>query len=392
METFPYQNTDIALHHLPVGIALLDAQDFHLLTANQHYQGFLDPAWQEGQALGKPIYEWLPDAEEAGVMTILRTVKETGIAYQDKAYLFPAFARGITYWNWTLEPLRGPGGGIDYLLCTANDITAATQAHQRAKQERQPLRQECGFFGNKEQNHFLSLVSHELRTPMTVILGYIELLEMLIVQGNQLDINRLHQIFTRLHQQSGYLAQLIEELLEVTHLATGQVQMQTTICDLCTILLHAIEQTNGAEQRQITFSALALPQGTPVLVCCDARRMTHVFTHLLSNALKYSPANSAIDIHLSLSPGQPREIICQIRDQGTGITREELSLIFTRFYRATNVRALTSGLGIGLYLVKEIIEAHGGRIWVESEPGQGSIFFVAFPLFSGQEIGEQESA
>src|SRR6266853_3410788 len=130
--------TGIMLEHLPIGVALFDAQDLCLLAANALFKIFLDtflePQWRNGQVFGHPFPEWLPGAESTGMISIFRTVAETGIAYRAGEYLFPAFKSGITYWNWTLDPVKDADGNVVQLLHTATEVTAQVVARQQAEQ------------------------------------------------------------------------------------------------------------------------------------------------------------------------------------------------------------------------------------------------------------------
>src|SRR5437588_4996539 len=133
-----YRYIDVMLEHLPIGVALFDAQDLRLLAANALYNIFLDtflePQWRNGQAFGHPFPEWLPGAEATGMISIFRTVAENGIPYRAGEYVFPAFKSGITYWNWTLDPVQDTDGRIVQLLQTATEVTTQVIARQQAEQ------------------------------------------------------------------------------------------------------------------------------------------------------------------------------------------------------------------------------------------------------------------
>ncbi|MGB8348553.1 MAG: PAS domain-containing protein, partial [Ktedonobacteraceae bacterium] len=121
----------VMFEQMPVGVALYDAQTFCLLAANPLFLQFLDPPWRGNvQVIGHSPLTWLPEAREQGVMEIFRVVAETGIPYRSGIYMFPAFERGITYWNWTLSPLRDQDGQIVRLLQTVVEITEQVEAQQ----------------------------------------------------------------------------------------------------------------------------------------------------------------------------------------------------------------------------------------------------------------------
>jgi signal transduction histidine kinase len=392
----PYAEA-IAIEHLPVAIGLLDAHDFRLLTANPLFLTFLGPAWRDGQALGRAVPEWLPRAEESGVMEIVRTVASSGLPYHADMYPFPAFQRGFTYWNWRLEALRDPDGRIRYLLCTSYNMTRLVKTRQRAELAREAQRQgrtgtEVDCPGDlafrqlfvRDKPSLLTMLSHELRTPMTVIVGYIELLEILMSQDEHLDVQQFQRVFARLGQQSSYFVRLLESMQELAQLKTVQRVPHTTICDLLSLLQRLLRKLEPTlEGRQICLQLEGVTADRPVQIQACEREIARIFENLLNNALKYSPMDRDVTLGICLAAECPEEVVCWVRDEGIGIGENELPRIFTCFYRAPEARYTTRGLGIGLYIVKELVEAHSGRVWVESQPAQGSAFYVALPLSTG---------
>jgi signal transduction histidine kinase len=380
----------IAVEHLPVAIGLLDAHDFRLLTANPLFLTFLGPAWRDGQALGRAVPEWLPRAEESGVMEIVRTVASSGLPYHADMYPFPAFGRGFTYWNWRLQALRDPTGRIRYLLCTSYNMTRQVRTRRRAERVREAqrqgrpgdlaLRQQCPC----DKPSLLTMLSHELRTPMTVIVGYIELLEILMSQGEHLDVQQFQRVFACLGQQSHSFVRLLESLQDLAQMKTGPRAPCTASCDLLSLLnclLKTLQARLGG--RQISLHLQGVSADRPLHIRACEHEIIRVFENLLNNALMYSPADRDITLGICLAADHPEEVVCWVRDEGIGIGESELPCIFTCFYRAPQARYMARGLGIGLYIVRECVQAYGGRVWVQSLPAQGSTFYVAFPLCAG---------
>ncbi|TMC87850.1 MAG: hypothetical protein E6J10_04265, partial [Chloroflexi bacterium] len=133
------------LEHMPIGVALFDAQDLGLLAANTLFHTFidtfLDPTWKNGRAMGHSIIEYLPKAKETGVVAIFRRVAKTGIPYSAGEFAFSGFESGITYWNWTLDPIRDSDGRVVQLIQTATEITAQVLARQEAERVHAALSQ-----------------------------------------------------------------------------------------------------------------------------------------------------------------------------------------------------------------------------------------------------------
>ena len=667
------------IEHLPVAVALLDAQDLRLLQANPLFQALLDPAWQGGRALGHPLTAWFPRAVEGGVLEICRTVARTGQPYRDPASVFLGFTRGVISWNWVLEPLRDAEGHVISLLFMANDITeqvlirqqaALAQAHQwdeadnkrlavveavarsvhtsldvssvaraaieamratfatcyvflhradpvlralhlvqiapvptdahtlhtvqtvmydsafhvaRSYKEREPiiiedlqststysmerthlfvmsgarssicvplwfgetfegaltalfpvpiaaggpevqallgcrsylavalaqerlyqqveqerlrlqavldqvpegmliieaatskigyanaaaadllgiplqqfvgtplsitpqefqvprvhgpptfpwqfavvralsgetvtrldtlvvrpdgsqvpaltssapLRNEYGTVTGavlvfqdvttqkrleQHMQEFLGMVSHELRTPMMAIVGYADLLYLIMSQGEGLDADQALRALEGITRQSEHLTRLIEDLFDLTRIEHNQFALQRAPHDLRALVTQVIEsQATTVHQHQIQLVLEGIALTDPVVGHVDAERLVQVFNNLLNNAIKYSPQGGTIKVGVRVQAEQPNQVLIWIKDQGVGITASDLPHIFDRYYRASTVDSAIRGLGIGLYLVREVINRHGGRVWAESAPGQGSTFYVELP-------------
>ena len=167
---------------------------------------------------------------------------------------------------------------------------------------------------------------------------------------------------------------LVEKILHLSRLETGKLPMEKDWHAVDDLIAHALQRKNAIapERRVNTTSTRALP---PLFV--DAREIEVVLANLLANADKYSPPHR--DIALTVAR-QDREIIFCVADQGVGIAPEHLEQIFTRFYRVDTTARRAPGIGLGLAICKRIVEAHGGRIWVESKIGVGSQFFFSLPV------------
>jgi signal transduction histidine kinase len=166
---------------------------------------------------------------------------------------------------------------------------------------------------------------------------------------------------------------LIDDLLDVSSMRTGKVALNKRLCDIGTLCREVIEDQRLLTEREIVLHA---PEN-PVAIQVDPERITQVITNLVSNALKYSPAKSKVEVYLK------REdvwVLLEVKDYGKGINKELQEHIFETFYRTPDAQSSSKrGLGLGLAIAKDIVERHEGRIWCESEPGHGSSFFVKLP-------------
>ncbi len=235
----------------------------------------------------------------------------------------------------------------------------------------------------QDKNAFLSLASHELRTPLTSVLGYAELLTQIVSQEQRAP--ELVQVAARaISTQAEHIAFLIEEMLDLSSLDQDQLVLHLAPYDLFALLRQVQDaQVQNTEKHQIHLNVdEQATAGCTALV--DGPRVVQVLTNLVNNAVKYSPQGGAIEIGMRLE-GQaeqqaPTYVRLWVKDQGLGIAQEDLPHLFERFYRSPKLEASLSGLGIGLYLVRQLVIRHGGHIWVESATGQGSTFFVLLPM------------
>jgi PAS domain S-box-containing protein len=232
----------------------------------------------------------------------------------------------------------------------------------------------------RQKNAFLSLASHELRTPLTAIMGFAEILQLKSAQEEGLDpISR--RAITQIVAQSDQLTRLINEMLDLTRLENAELSLDCDLHDLHATLKEAIEsQEIAARGHCIRMVSKGLAEADMVIGYFDKQRVMQIMNNLISNAIKYSPNGSEIEVGLQRTLENPDEALIWVRDHGIGIPRNEVHLIFQRFYRASNLEKSMSGLGLGLYLVKELVTRHKGRVWVESTEGEGSTFYVLLPL------------
>lgn len=236
----------------------------------------------------------------------------------------------------------------------------------------------------QHKNDFFSIANHELRTPITVIQGFAEILQLKATQGQPLD--KLTQYaLTSISEQSQHLTHLIEEMLDISSIEQAQFTLRCATCDLIATLKRVMEnQTVTARQHHLCFSLEGLESTETLLASIDEDRMIQVFSNLIHNAIKYSAAGSHVEVGIRYAPEKPLEALLWVKDQGIGISPDDIPHIFKRFHRARNIDRSHSGFGIGLYLVKEVVVRHKGRVWVESTEGKGSTFFITLPLTHAQ--------
>lgn len=219
---------------------------------------------------------------------------------------------------------------------------------------------------------FVSNVSHELRTPLASLKALAETLQVSALE----DPPAARRFLTQMENEIDTLTQLVQELLELSRIESGRAPLQMARVAPSNLIQPAMERMRLQAER----AGLSLRNDTPPdlpLVTADAERIVQVLVNLLHNAVKFTPPGGEIVV---FAYPQEKEVVFAVKDTGVGIPEEELPRIFERFYKADRSRS-GGGTGLGLSIARHTIEAHGGRIWAESEPGKGSTFFFTLPVF-----------
>ena len=226
------------------------------------------------------------------------------------------------------------------------------------------------------QEEFLALVSHELRSPLTPIHGYLALLSRLLeTEGAD---ERARRYLARVQEQMQRLQRLVDDLLEVERLQEGKLQLERDAVDLVPLVQGLVEALQAATDGPRV--ALAIAEG-PLVVAGDATRLSQVVLNLLTNAARYAPDSPRIELRLRR---EAEEATLEVRDYGPGIPAAALPHLFDRFYQAAR-RTAEDGLGVGLFITRELVRAHGGAIEVRSSEGEGTTFTVRLPLLAAPE-------
>lgn len=223
------------------------------------------------------------------------------------------------------------------------------------------------------REEFISMVVHEIGQPLTNISGYAQLLERGKVSGEA----RVRAVST-IAAETRRLRRLVHDLADAARMAAGRFQVELSECDLAAIAREQVELARARTERHTV--RLEAPAGLPP-VRCDPDRMAQVFSNLIGNAVKYAPGG-CIRVVLRAEAGC---IYGSVSDEGPGIPAAELDTVFQPYVRLRQSEGgEAAGSGLGLYIARGIVEAHGGRIWVESAPGQGTTFTFCLPLASAQ--------
>ena len=226
---------------------------------------------------------------------------------------------------------------------------------------------------NQQKNQFLGIAAHDLRNPLSAIMSYSEFL--LADLGDQLDQEQV-EFLNVIHSSSEFMSQLINDLLDVAKIESGKLDLKLQPTDLAELVDSNVTLNRRLAREKDIDLSLDLEDVPTVLV--DLAKIEQVLNNLISNAIKYSPSGTVVGVRLSRQGDQVR---LSVRDRGQGIPSEEMDKLFKPFSR-TSVKTTggESSTGLGLVIVKKIVDGHGGEIDVESQVGEGTTFHVRLPL------------
>jgi PAS domain S-box-containing protein len=327
------------------------------------------------QVLGKPIFGALPELAGQGLEPLLSGVLTTGVAYVGtelpvKIARLEGGALDEVYFNFVYEPLRTPTGQAEAILVVASDVTQEIQARRRAEELKAQAEE-----GVRLRDEFLSVASHELKTPLTPLALRLAQLKR-EAQGSQPDQRPRERELRHLEvaeRQVRKLAELVGDLLDVSRLSTGRMKLELEPVDLSALAGEVASRFEPEAERAGCPLELRVPSS--LVGQWDRLRLEQVVTNLVSNALKYGAGKP---VHITLDSDGARAQLT-VRDEGIGIAPVDLQRIFGRFERAVSERHY-GGLGLGLYVTRQFVQAMGGTVEAESVLGHGATFTVKLPL------------
>ena len=223
----------------------------------------------------------------------------------------------------------------------------------------------------KMKSEFVSTAAHELRTPLTSILGFAELLQ----DSENFSVQERSEFAALIHDRAEKLSELIDELLDISRIEAGQViplvRQAVPIAPLVETSLKFFRHSSPRHQFKLLLPA------TPLIVYADPRRISQVLDNLLSNAVKYSPEGGSITVQLDCAT---EYCTVSVRDEGIGMSSEQIERIFDKFYRADASTTAVQGVGLGMTIVRDLIKSHGSEVTVKSAPGQGTTISFTLPF------------
>ncbi len=371
----------LILDELPGSVYLVRGNDARLVLANRAAASVWGASWPQEQ----PMHEFLGQNS-------IRIFGSDGRPQAPEQFAtLRAVQRGETVRQFQ-EIIRHPDGTtlpvmVNAVALDAHQLTISLSQAQRSPPQAGSeyvaivMHQEVTALKEAEKlkDEFIGIAAHELRNPLAVLKGYAQMLLMQPKRGKGPELNDWQvEALQSIDRSTTRLVELTEDLLDVTRLQGGGLELHPEPTDLVALTQRMVKRLQMTTAQHTISIVTALPY---VVAHVDPGRIEQVLSNLIGNAIKYSPQGGSIEISLS-EEVDVQEVRLSIRDAGIGIPVKEQAHIFRRFARASNSSNYgITGTGLGLYLCRELVERHDGRIWFESSEGHGSTFFIVLPLF-----------
>jgi signal transduction histidine kinase len=351
----------------PACMGLLRGPTFIVEKLNGRYKSMMGGR----EVMGKPLYENRPELKGQPFLDLMKRVWESGetfVAHEMKAFIVrrPGGQPEESWFDFSYSRVDDGVGQPYGIFVHAVEVTENVVARMRIEHLAARLQVAVHY-----RDEFLSIASHELKAPLTSVIMQLQLLRRAVKPDASIapPAERLARTLDGSLRQMDKLTALIDDLLDVTRLDSGKMSYHFEPVELNELVQEVAERLTG--HLDAARCPVQLSLSDSVVIDCDRFRIEQVVTNLITNAAKYG-AGTAVDISVGVTK---TGALIRVKDQGMGIALEKQSRIFDRFERAISHEKI-SGLGLGLYITRQIVEAHHGKILVQSAPGEGSTFTV----------------
>jgi PAS domain S-box-containing protein len=360
------------IESIPSTIIVLD-RGLVILYANKNY--YLKSGKKEREVMGQRLDRVFSQAliEKTRIDEKIREAFDTGIPFSGGQLRY----LGGLFFFYKIHPLKEADMSVRRVMLLMEDITELTRLEEELRDSYGKL--ENAYAELKEEDetksYFISTASHELRTPLTVINSYLEMFEDGML--GKLKENQYDKLVV-MRSQTDHMIRLVEDMLDTSKLESRKFKIQKQPIELEEMAKSAIDEMSRLADLKEHSMSLKINKKLPQIMG-DEQRIRQVFSNLITNAVKYTPNKGSIEVEIK---DENRHILVSISDTGIGIPEEEHEKIFEKFYTVGG-KSLTresERMGLGLTIARGIVEAHGGKIWVESEgEGIGSTFYFTLP-------------
>jgi signal transduction histidine kinase len=352
------------IEQTPVGVVLWEGEELRCGLCNDAYRRMIRRPLELGDRLADVLPELVGTASYARVAHILRTGELADVAETRIVFADPDGSERVGYYTTSHRPVSDDRGAITGVLVVATDVTEQVVARQRVEASRTEA-----VLANRAKDEFLAMLGHELRNPLAPIQTALELMELRAPEASV----RERAVMER---QTRHLTSLVDDLLDVSRIARGMVELNPTRLWLAEVIAAAVETTAPLFEQQRHELVVDVPRD--LALDGDRKRLTQVFANLLTNAAKYTDAGGRVVV---TAERRGDEVAVAVTDNGRGIAHDMQAQVFDLFVQERqNLDRARGGLGLGLAIVKNLIVLHGGRAEVASAgPGQGATFTVHLP-------------
>ena len=349
-----YDRLDLITSSIGVGLAII-SKEYHTLWSNKVLRDIF------GDVEGRPCYESFNAKSEICTGCGVKEVFDTGISQVVHEQLGKD-TRGNDVWSQIVAtPFKDKFGNTTGALEAVMIITERKQAEQALQEE------------GKMRAQFIDVLAHELKSPLSPILTSTEILSNLLETSSDEKLKRLSN---NAYSGARILSSRLDELLEMARYSRGAFTLNTKSIDISQFVGEVSSRYRPTIEQSGHKLVVLMPDRLPAGEI-DPSRMEQVLINLLSNASKYSPAGTTIELSVRTDPNS---LLFEVKDAGKGLSEIDQKTLFQPYHRLKEDRQNSPGLGLGLWICRQIIEAHGGQIAVESKPGRGSTFKISLPL------------
>jgi signal transduction histidine kinase/DNA-binding response OmpR family regulator len=353
----------------PAAIAIVSGPELRFMLANPKFEEMVGRT----DLVGHPGREAIDEAAAGPTWDILDEVHRTGDPFLGNEYpslwgLSGAGSSQERFFNFVVQPTKKATGEIDSVMIHAVEITDSVAARRRSEALSRQLLET-----DRNKDEFLAILGHELRNPLAPILNALQIMRLRSADPST-EAER-----AVIERQVSHLSRLVDDLLDVSRATMGKIDLRRERLDLATVVARAVEMAEPAIRAKRHHLEVAVPVGA-LLVEGDLVRLAQVLANLLQNAAKYTEPGGNIRVDGRRESG---EMILTVRDDGRGIPEERLASMFELFVQGDQEGLSEGGLGIGLTLVRSLVQLHGGTVEAFSEgPGRGTEFVIRLPASS----------
>ena len=361
---------DEIITHAPLGIARVGT-NMRIIDVNPRMAALMrvDPP----QMIGKPVSAFLDPGEFNRVFELFQPLWKGAVDTIESDSRAVRGDRTSAWLHWSATTVRNSAGRIEYFLAMYEDIDAQHAANEAATAHLAGIERL-----NQLKSEFITLVSHEFRTGLVGIQGFSEM-----IRDSDLTVEDVKAFAADINKDAQRLNRMINDMLDLDRIEAGRLTLRMESVEINTVLQEAVERARASSEHHTITADL---DSTRPVAHCDADRVAQIIANLLTNAVKYSPDGGEIVVS-SLERKGFVEI--GVRDHGLGIAPEFAKRLFSRYERYEKTSGKIIGTGLGLAIARQIVEMHGGRIWVDSTLGAGSEFRFTLPVAATADAPQQ---